>query len=207
MALLVFIPLSMACQEQYETGKNVTIIDVIESNGGNATCDIQIYNQTGIMDSGTMLQTGLQYRYVISDITRGSYSASINCTKNVTNYYIGECKFKVKEEDNMIIAVLILIPILLSGVLLWGASMLDAEVHKSLRTFLFIFSIIPFFASLHFGLISVVKFYDFPELQNLIGTSTYWIGAILAVILFYFLIYIFYTMVTHAKEQRDTRYD
>lgn len=205
--LVLLVPLSLACQEHYPTGSNVTIIDVIEFAGENAVCDIFIYNNETLNQSGTMLRSGLQYRHNAGLLTRGVYTASINCTQNATNYYIGECKFKVQEEDNMIIAALIIIPILFSFALLWIGKELDPETHSALRIFLFLLSIIPFFVSFHFGLISTVEFYDFPELQNLIGSTTYYIGMTLFIMITYFLIFIFYTIMNRIKDEKERRYE
>ena len=109
-----------------------------------------------------------------------------------------------KEQGNMVLAIIILLPILLGLFFLIGAGTMG-EDHNVLRMFLFMLSVILFFVSLHMGLLTVIKYYDFPELQDLMGTTTYWVGIVFGVIVTYFIIYLVYKMFTAAANDKAER--
>ena len=109
-----------------------------------------------------------------------------------------------KEQGNMVLAIIILLPILLGIFFLIGAGTMG-EDHNVLRMFLFMLSVILFFVSLHMGLLTVIKYYDFPELQDLMGTTTYWVGIVFGVIVTYFIIYLVYKMFTAAAADKAQR--
>lgn len=146
----------------------------------------------------------------------GNFSGSIyylNITLPEGGYIVKLCDGSTREivledeGDNMIVAIIILIPILLGLFMLFGSFSLS-EVHNPLKIFLFLLSFVPFFASMHFGMLAIVKFYDWPELQNLIGSTTYWVGAMFGIIIIYFVIYLFWlgTNVTAQKKKERLEY-
>ena len=106
----------------------------------------------------------------------------------------------------MILAAIILLPMILAIMMLIASATLDGEEHPALKVALFLLSIIPFFASMHFGMLSVVKFYDFPELQNAIGDTTYWVGIMFFILITYFIIYLFYKAVHSAAQKREEQH-
>lgn len=202
--LITLLSSAEACKDVYSPAEEVVITDVIESDGSGATCNLTLYwgethNQTGLMN-----QSDLLYTYNASFLDDGTYSASIECNKTAT-IYVGECKFRVEEDDKMIIAALILAPLLLGLFFLIGAATLNNEEHRIIKIFLFLMSIITFFTSLHIGAISVAKFYDFPELTELLGTTTYWVGIAFGVIISYFILYLLYNMITHMATQKKSK--
>lgn len=198
-----FASIGLACKEQYALTENITIIDAIEFNGQGASCNITIYNTTAQVQQGEMTANGLQYTYYANVLPEGTYTGAITCYKNVTNYYVGECKFKVYEDNRMVIAIIILLPLILGLFLVIGASSMG-ESHPLLRIFLFLMSFISFIASMHIGLISVVKFFDFPELEALIGSTTYWAVITFGLLIAYFSIYGIYVMVRAAAERKES---
>ncbi len=115
-------------------------------------------------------------------------------------------EFRIEDEGaNVIIAAIILLPMILGIIFLAGAVTLDNEQHKAMKIFLYLLSIVPFFASMHFGLLAVVKFYDFPELQELIGSTTYWVSIIFGLLITYFIIYLFTKMIHQAAQKKKER--
>jgi hypothetical protein len=103
-----------------------------------------------------------------------------------------------------IVAAIILIPLIFSFILLFGAGSMSDE-HTVLKISLFLLSIIPFFVSAHFSVLSLIEYYDFPELQTVIGSTVYWIGMVLFVIFIYFLIYILYIAIHQAAQNKKAK--
>ena len=157
---------------------------------------INISGTTLVSENLTLFSNDI-YQFNIS-LEEGDYIARL-CDGSTREFRVEE------EEDEMIIAIIILLPMILSALLLVGAVSLDPKDHKALKMFLFLLSPIPFFVSMHLGMISVIKFYDFPELQNLIGSTTYWFGWMFFVIITYFIIYLFYMIVHHIGERKKER--
>lgn len=136
---------------------------------------------------------------------------SFNFTESEGDYIIRLCDDTTREvrveeeEDKMIIAIIILLPMILAIVFLIGAFITDSDEHRLLKLFLFLASMIPFFTSMHLAMISLVKFYDFPEMQDLIGSTVYWVGIIFFIILTYFMMYVFYIATQVAAQKRKER--
>jgi hypothetical protein len=197
--LLLVIPLSLACKQAYDLDEDVVLFDIIEESGLGASCNMTVYNSTHHISNGTMNVSGYKYTYNASRLKKGTYTSYIICNKSGFEY-LGECKFKVEEDDSMIIGIIILLPIILGIFFLIGAVTLNKS-HWHLKIFLYLLSIITFFSSMHFGLLSVVKYFDFPELQNLMGTTTYWVGLVFYVLVSYFII-VFVIYMIHGMAQK-----
>jgi hypothetical protein len=104
----------------------------------------------------------------------------------------------------MLLAVIIVLPVILSFIFLYGATTLGNE-HTVLKTFLFLLSIIPVFSSFYFGTTALIKYTSFTALQNAVGSTVYWIGMFFAVLIIYFLIYIFTVAVRQAAQAKKAR--
>lgn len=200
--ILLVIPV-FACKPIYGLNEDVVIIDSIESSGSGALCNITIYNTTALVDYDNMTQDGRKYYYNASILPEGTYNSIIECNKTDV-IYTGGCDFKVYEENKMIIGMIILIPLVLSMVLLASSYFLSEE-HNVLKIFLFLLSIIPFFISLHMGAVSLVKFYNFTALEEIIGNTTYWFTVIFGAIVSYFCIYLIYKGFKQAKAKKIER--
>lgn len=203
MTALLLIGTALACKDIYSPGEDVIITDVIEEEGSGALCNLSLYRSTTLNQSGNMTNNGLAYQYNASKLTRGIYTASILCTLNSTQF-AGECKFEVEEESKMALAAIILLPMLLAFIMIFGSFALSEE-HNVMKIFLFLLSFVPFFTSLHFGLVTVIKFYDFPELQDTMGSATYYLGIMFVVIITYFIIYLFYKLTHLAAQKKNAR--
>lgn len=206
LMFLVSINTVMGCKDVYDVNEDVILSDVIEVSGRDSNCTITLFNSTSLLYfESPMVMDDLLYTFNFSKLPKGIYTSAITCNYTITQY-MGECKFEVDYiRSKMIIAAIILLPMLLSILFIIGAATLDNETHKALKIFLFLLSIIPFFASMHLGLVSTVKFYDFPELQDTIGSTVYWVGIMFGVIVTYFLIYIFYTAIHAAALRKKER--
>jgi len=194
--LILMIPIVSAldmCEDSILINSNCTMLTPA------LNCSItnyEILNLSGtvlVSENLTLLLNDI-YQFNIS-LSKGDYIARL-CDGTTR-------EFRIEEEDNeMIIAIIIMLPMILSLFLLIGAATLDQQHHKTLKIFLFLLSPIPFFVSMHIGMISVIKFYDFPELQNLMGSTTYWFGWMFFVIVTYFIIYLFYMIIHHMSQRK-----
>lgn len=205
LVFLVLIATGLACQENYLPTNNVTILDVIEPAGINSSCAINIYNSTGIVQTGNMSQTNLLYSYDAGMLPNGLYSASIVCTQNVTQF-VGECKFTVSAgDDNMLLGAIVLLPMLLAFLMIVGAVTLDNEKHAALKIGLFLLSMLPFIVSVNYGVIALNYLYTMPALiENMSGT-VFWFALIFFVLLFYFMIYAFYAIMEHIAQKKKEK--
>ena len=102
----------------------------------------------------------------------------------------------------MIIAAIILIPAIFGLFMIIGAFSLS-ERHAPLRIGMLLLSVVSIWTALHFGLVSIIKFYNFPELVNLIGSTTRWTGIIFFILLAYFLFYAFKTAIDYAAQKKQ----
>lgn len=164
-----------------------------------------------------------QFNYTIFNATNGESVESADLTAfagdiyqfNVTqpagDYIIKTCdghtreiKVKSSEDNNMIVAAIVMIPAFLGLILLLGSFFLGDE-HNVLRIFMFMLSPIMFIVSLNYGVVALVKFFDFPELQDAIGNTVYWFMLVLGVIVTYFLFYLFIKMVHYMAEKKEEK--
>ena len=108
------------------------------------------------------------------------------------------------QRDFMTLAVIVAIPLIMGFFLLIGAATLS-EKHSALKIALFLMSLVTVFASFHLGMVNVVKFFNFPELQNAIGSQVYWMGLVFGVIVTYFIIYLFIQATHKSAMKKDER--
>jgi hypothetical protein len=125
----------------------------------------------------------------------------IRCNNGTTWTYTQVVTDDGGAEKKMILAVLILLPLLMGFLLLFAGVNLS-EDHSVLKIFLFLLSMVLFWVSMHFGAITVVEYYNFPAMQNLIGSTTYYTGMTFFVIVSYFAIYSFIKLVNTAAQKR-----
>lgn len=190
-----------AWKDSFTLGEEMIIEDTIETYGDGAWCNITIYQNNTLIETAYMNRTNLAYSHNITNLnlTVDYYVCNIEC--NLSNStFIGECDFVIETGDKMILAALIIAPLILGLMFLLGSFFLGKE-HNVLKIALFLLSPITFWISLHFGMIALVEMYNMPELENLIGKTTYLTGTIFFVLLAYFLLYAFYKM-THIAAQK-----
>lgn len=125
----------------------------------------------------------------------GTYTAAFEVTKTGQS----------TTDDVFPIAIIILLPMILSFIFLVGAVSLSEEDHPIIKVFLFLLSIIPYFISMNFGLIAVIRFYNFEEMEGLIGTNVFWFSIIFGVLVSYFIIYWIAKMIKIAAEKKKEK--
>jgi len=103
---VVSLKITMGCKQTYDLNENIIIYDIMESEGINASCNLTLYKEGTLNQSGWMTQTDLSYEYNASKLTKGIYSVSIECNKTVATY-LGECKFEIGVNEKQMIAIMI----------------------------------------------------------------------------------------------------
>ena len=209
VAVLVLVGVASACKEVYRTNEDVIVSDKLVSWGIGADCNITLKQNTTFIDTQWMNKTGTLVYYNFGNLSIGAYNADIECNEtniatNTTNYYTGNCDFIVESESKMIIAMIILLPMLLGFIMLLGSFFLGDD-HAVLKIFLFLLAPITFWMSLHMGMLAIIKYFDFPELQVLMGKTTYWTGMVFFVILAYYLLYVFMKAIHVAAQKKKER--
>ena len=142
---------------------------------------------------------------------RGDYCYLISCNDSVKGGFVS-VPFEVTSNGNRIInnpivpAIIILLPMILSFIFLIGAVSLKETEHAILKTFLFLFAFIPFIVSLHFGAITLVEYYDMPELQEAMGNTIFWFTWLFFFgIVAYFILYFIYVLFRGMQEKKRIR--
>lgn len=195
---MLLIPIAYALPEcQRVTNVADIPCNIISShnNSGNCYMNSSIYNETPSL---------------VGNLTWGNYTPNCAAVFNIsdigTYHYEGidEGVITVEGDAEIIAAIIVLIPLILSIVCIIGAFSLG-EKHAVLAIYLFLLSFVSFFTSFYFGGIMVVRFMDFPELQDAIGSSTYWYSILFGGIVLYFLLYMFYMFVKSAAKAKQER--
>ena len=183
------------CEDRKEIYSNCTMLTPTIQNC--TTYNYTIINITGdIIEEADLTQLSGDIYYF--NFTQGEGDYIVKLCDDTTR----EVKVTDKTDNYTMIAIIILIPLILGAFLLVGSATMSEE-HSILKIFMFLLSFILFFTSLHFGMLGIVKFYNFPELQNAIGSTTYWVGIIFGVIVAYFIIYAIYKMITGVARQKQ----
>lgn len=167
------------------------------------SCDV--YNYSIFNTSEGLVENGDLYSFA-----DGVYY--FNFTLGSGEYAIRLCDGGLREVEVIegsggmgLIAAIVLLPLFFGIFALVGAVTLNGEDHGALKVFLYLISFITVWVSFHFGLLTVIKYYDFPELQNLMGSTTYWMAIIFFAIVVYFLIYVFIKGVHVAAQNKKER--
>lgn len=167
------------------------------------TYTVSIYNSTpALIREAVMSDYGVSGR---CNITFGEADNETNIDSYVFNVSSGDSgRIKIISGDSMVVAVIILLPLLLGIIFLTGAVSLSPE-HPAMKIALFIMSLFTIFSSFHFGMLAIVKFYRWTEMQEAMGSTVYWIGIILGVIVTYFIIYLLILLFHEAAQRRKQR--
>lgn len=134
----------------------------------------------------------------------GDYFAVANCSLGSGVFYLSGIGFTVGGEDDMIISILIALPIIFAIALIIYAVNLDKE-HGILKTFLGLLSFALFWLSAQFAMTSIIKFYNFPELQNTLASAVRITGYVFIIIVVYWFIYLIYKMVKDYRMKKQER--
>lgn len=156
-----------------------------------------IFNESGLVETNNLsvYDGSGTYYFNWSNHDEGSYIVKL-CDDRTNSILV---KY---EEDKMIPAALILLPLLFAFALLYWTSQLSNE-HEELKLFLQMLMFPLFWLSLHFGASSIIKFYDWVEVEDIIGTIVWIVGIIFLFIVFYFIVQIIRRVYDAAAQKRD----
>lgn len=177
-------------------------------------CSVHIYNQSGvhvIEDKASMI--GDDYVVVMGNnitLKPAIYAYIIYCTNIYQAGYISdsfELAFDNPQNTSIggyPLAVIMLLPIILAFILLFGAKLLPDD-HAILKAAVLVFSLILFLVSFAYSIQVTGRYYNFPSLMTDFGWGMYLIGGFLFVIFTYIVVYIgyqIYLLIAETIEQR-----
>ena len=70
---------------------------------------------------------------------------------------------------------------------------------------MYLMSLISVFTASWFAMLGIVKFYNFPELQEALGDTVFWAGIVFGVILTYFIIYLFVQAIRYIADSKKEK--
>jgi len=214
-ALTVVYPKTECIKMVEDSYFNFDVLDANYSKLTNvtATCAYYVANQQGtliVSGSPTYDDTYQFWNFLLNHtlITEeNTYNFYIYCNKTASENGFVSLTYQLTKQgvcgadDKSPITALILVP-LLFGILLLIGSFMFGEDHAILKIALFLISYLTIFISLWFGVQSLVKYYGFADLQEVIGTTVWIFGIIFFVILSYFLVYAFIQGVEAAAQKK-----
>jgi len=184
---------------------------LLNSSAGEVDCRINIYNDSNKL----ILINELVADNEIMKISTAPTNKTIRYTYNIwcnssegefgylDSYYDITISGKIETETAKILPALVaLLPLFFAIIFLVGAATLG-EKHNVVRVFLFLLSPIFVIVSLHFATLGIVKFYNFPELQDAVGSTLYWVVLLLGVLIAYFIIYGISVMIHTAAQKKE----
>lgn len=138
-----------------------------------------------------------------------SYNIFCNSTQQEAAYISGNFQITNDSEEkylsaDFLISIIVLIPLIFGLFMIIGAATLGIE-HNVLRIILFLLSPITIFVSFHFAMIGLVRFYGLFELQESIGSTTYWMAWWFFTLLSYFLIYFIWKWADTIAQKKNER--
>lgn len=220
----------VASNAYYQLGDNFEIVTQVFNaslhrilSGGpqQVNCTLDVYNASGnelifMYNSELAIPSDPDYTFFITNrnITgvKGEYPYYIYCNNSFTAGFTGG-SFVVSNppdfyvgQDLMPLGIIILIPLVFSIVLLVGAVSLGKD-HTALKIGMLLLSIPPFFISLNVSLLTLIRYYEFTALEELVATTGFIIGMSLAVFISYFLIYFIAYLFNIAAQQKKVKYE
>lgn len=200
-AMIIFlVPLVYGqemCQDTVQINTNCTMLT--PTLGCGSPFPYTIYNLNGTpVEFGNLTELNGSIFYFNFTLGQGNYIVSLcdNTTREV----------RVATEDtNRTVIGAIIFGMFIMAILFLVAAATMSDDHVALKIFLFLLSLVTMLASFHFGALSVAKFYNFPELIELLGTTTWWVGMVIFGIISYFILYAFYLMAKNMAQKKKER--
>lgn len=210
----------------FEQGTNFTLnFHVYSINGtpitrNNASCYMHLYDErTGvhIVEQRPLTIDDDEYAFLINNTVSnrtGIYSYLVQCNQSAlaiggfvnSQFEVTRTGFATNNGENLVpVGVVIALPMLLALLLLVGAATLDGEKHAVLKTAVFLFSVVPFFASMYLGALAIARFYDFTPFGDAISEVVFYTGLVFAVLVAYFLLYVFYLVIQQIRQKKEER--
>ena len=214
--ILFFVILSSFCYAEatqfYKVNQEVDLKVPCVKNDNNvcspsATCNLTISypNNSIYINNEEMTNNNIFFNYTLPNAnTSGEYQTSIYCIDGI-EYGYSFFSFKLNnsgdnEQPSAILAIVILLPLIFAFIFMFGSISMGND-HVALKIFLFLLSLCSYISAAYFGMITLVKFYIFPEMNDALGLSVVVIGFVLFIAICYFLMYIF-SKASHAAAQK-----
>ncbi|RLA60552.1 MAG: hypothetical protein DRR04_05340 [Gammaproteobacteria bacterium] len=207
--------------EAYEAGVNATIHAHVFDNKGlpvndtTTSCEFHLYDQINkhVM-AVTMAWDVTEWEVDInaSVMSRvGTHPYIIYCDNGTMGGY-ASTSFLVttdgrNEEVSFQWILLAFLPILFGFLVVFGARLFDAVEHWVLHVAAYLLALVSTFASAWWAGLAVIKFAEWGVMQNAIGSWTWMSGIMIAVIAFYWLIYVFVRLINIAAAKKEGRLD
>ena len=193
--------------------KTANATDIIDCDSTGTYCQIRngkwntYHNLTVNCDLPGVDGTFCIHENIVGWTELNSVLTNITCVALPAGGFVGYKLPPLVERRDYggLVAGFILLPLLFSFVLVGVAFVIDKDRHAVLRVGLWFLSLILFLVSLNFGLVSLVEFYDFPVLEDLIGSTVYWFSLVLVAVVFYWIFYLVYTSFMMFKKRRSDR--
>lgn len=201
-SILILMILSMGfvqaelCGDGKEVNTNCTLVTPELSCG---TYNYSIFNHTGgKVDNGSL----------------GVFNAAdsiyyINFSQGKGDYLVVLCDGTTREVSAYnggigMLGVLIILPLIMAFIFIYAGVHMGDD-HAALKLGLFLLCPILFFVSLHFGMLTIVEYYDFQALEELIGGTAYWFGWLVFALFSYFIIYFIAKAIHIAAQKKKER--
>jgi len=186
---------------------------------GNSTCEFHLYNSSGneIVTLDGIIGTdngGEEFEVKVNSANlsyAGQYGYTFTCESLegeygfLSNSFITNFAGIEPLTDGTPLLGMILAPLLLAFLIMFGGMHLNSETHGVLKIFLFLFPVIPYWASIHFSFVVLARYYNLVELQNAMSDTVFWAGLIFFTLVSYFMIYTLICMFTRIKENREEK--
>lgn len=180
-------------------------------SGSNASCFVHLFDPSnGAVLEDSLSVNGVGYEFVSNTTDLGRYFYNVWCNTSseggfVGGYYDVTVTGKIERSNGTFLpGVLALIPLFFAFlVALWALSLSDS--HNLLKHVLFLFGFVLTWTSLHFATLGVIKFFDWPEMQQTVGDTLFWLVIVFVVVFFYFVVYWLAWMVNHAAGKKKER--
>lgn len=153
---------------------------------------------------GREIGAGLYENKTFQANISGDYMAVANCTKATNVFYTRGFSFSLGEDDNMIIPILILAPLILGIIIIiWQHSL--GEEHQIFKIFLQLAAFLSFLATANLGAVALMKFYNFPEFVDSLAFIVTAIGWLAAIVICYFLFYFIWYVLNLFKQKKKAK--
>lgn len=187
-------------------------------NNTQVNCTIHMYNQSNNahLFEGSMTKHGItEFEHILnmSLYSTGAYSYLVECGPYATHrefgfiangFYLSNTGEDIAYDAWIIPAILILIPLIFGWMLLhWCLNL--GEDHTEVKIFMSLGSLMMVFVSLWYGMISINKFFNWVEMQDAIGFTTWMVGIFFVIIWSYFMIYLVKKLFDTAKGKKVER--
>lgn len=168
------------------------------------SANLTVRNQSGIyyvVDSVTNLAPGV-FQHNLTNLSTGQcYALDFACEDagTWTNQYGTLCV--QEEEDETMLAAIMLLPLILAIALALGGALLRADTHNALRVAAFSFSFLAFTVSMNMASVFVDRIYGWGDIAEQLARTSQVMWVVFGV----FLLYLVVKAVQGAVEERKTK--